>query len=691
MKYWLTLYWLFSLVSLAYSDSSFLSNFNLKSIWNSKHTFKNGDKIDLLVNTATSKFSNIAYAYYNLPFICPNSSKAKPVHLSLAEIINGDRYWQSDYNLVLGKDEPCLRICDRIMRTANIKKTIDIIKNDYIANWVIDGIPASTTFINDDGINPPKKYYIPGFSLGYEESGEYYLNNHLMMVVRYHKESANPDSYSIVGLEMYPKSVSDSHCPGASKNYDNLKLDPNADTQLVPFTYSVYWREEYEVNHNDRWKMYIDPNLFDQNGKLIDPSSLSSSSNKTIHWVSLINSFVILSFVSLIVAFVLISSFRANISKDSTSKFSQTAQNSFIQPSFLIILSILTGSGIQLIFTLLGSGLLSFLFFRNSFGQDTAILSLIIAVLIVGGFFAGFSSIQFYKLFNLSKSNLPLKKSFLISSLSGSVLISLSIIVIVIANSLVYDSDSPRSITFSTFLFAYMLYALFQIPISVIGGLVSRKLDILTKILTKVLPQNSSAFNTKTYSVPSTPPSPIKKSPSSSKSLTPPSISNQYLKPMSTPLYLRLPFSLLIFGFCPCSIVFIESRFLYTTLLIENYSTSTYMYGFIVSAAILLLFVMIEIGIISSYLKLLKTNSKINWQWWIFLTCSFSIWIYLVPLSIYHLIFKMKLVDAGSPVLYMVYTTILNTMISISCGSLALWSATIFIYAVTYSTGTKKD
>lgn len=658
------LLWLLFFTSFAHTaESSFLANF--ETFWNTKHTFQRDETIDLLVNTATSQVTGDTLGYYRLPFVCPNSSNAKPVHLSLAEIINGDRFWQSDYHLSFLKDEPCLRICDRVMNQGTIERSVEVIKNDYIANWVVDGIPASTTFISDDGLSAPKKYYIPGFSLGYMQGDDAYINNHVMIVIRYHKESDDPEKYSIVGVEVYPKSVNGAICPGASKDFQHLKLTPEEKSQLIPFTYSIYWREDPEVEHKNRWKMYIDPSFIDERGNV----NKSSSNSTTIHWVSLINSFVMLSFVSIIVAFVLLTTFRSNFASDTASEFSQIAQNSFSRPIFLNLLSILTGSGIQLIFTLLGSGLLSFVFFGNTFGRQTTIFSAVIAVLIIGGFFAGFSSIQLYKLFSKSAEDLNLKKTIIISSLSGSALMTLSLIVVVITNVLVFDPDSPRSIKFGTFMFLFLVYVILQIPISVIGGIISKHFNLLTNLLAKKIPEFSSA------SVPMKK-STFKQSSSSSK---------RY------PLYLRFPFSLLILGIIPCSIVFIESRFLYVTLLVERASATYFMYGFIISAAILLLVVMVEIGIVATYLRLLNVNSQVNWQWWTFLTCSFSIWIYLVPLSIYHLVFKMKLIDSGSPVLYMVYTTILNTIVSIACGSLALWSATMFVYAVVYSAGTKED
>lgn len=631
--------------------SNSLSNI-LSKFGHSKHTYQNGDEVDLLVNKAISQVSNVPYSYYKLPFVCPPSSSVKPVHMSLSEILSGDNLMQSDYLLKFGQDEPCLRLCDRIMHSRNIKKSYNLVKNNFIAHWLIDSLPASTTFISET-LEEKKKYYIPGFPLGFMDGEDAFLHNHLMMVIRYHRE--DNDRFSIVGFEVYPKSVDDYICPGASKNFQNVKLDLNAENQLIHFTYSIYWREDSEINYNDRWKLYIDPSLIDSEGNLLR----SSKQKNTIHWVSLINSLVVLSFVSLIVGFIILSTFSTSSSSSSTSStnFNLIAQNSFIRPKYLEFLCIITGSGIQLIFTLLVSALLSLLFFRHTFGKEATLLSATLSILIIGGFFAGFSSIQMFKLFN--NLQLTYKRTVLISSLSGSFLISICLIAITISNYLIFEKDSPRSMKFSTFISLFTIYTLFQIPISVIGGLLSRNFNLFKNLLNKKISSNINSKN------------------------------EPYSRKSQYPLYLRFPFSLLIIGIFPCSIVFIESRFVYMKFLSE--STSAYILGFLIVSAILLSIAMTEIGIVATFLRLNKSNSQINWQWWTFLNCSSSIWIYLVSTSIYQLTYKLNLVDSGSPILYIVYTTILNTIVSIACGSLALWSATFFIYAVVISNAMKKE
>ncbi|TID23225.1 hypothetical protein CANINC_003242 [Pichia inconspicua] len=394
---------------------------SIPSLFHSKKTYTEGERVDLIVNTVTSKKSNIPYSYYNIPFVCPPTENVNPVYMSLAEILHGDNFMQSDYVLNFKQDQPCLRICDRIMKNRNILKSINLIKNDYIADWLIDGLPGSTTFISDSLSDENKKYYVPGFPIGYTDGNDAFINNHIMMVIRYNSESDN--TYSIVGFEIYPKSVDSFNCPGASKKFNPVKLDPNAETQLIHFTYSIYWREDSSITYSNRWNYYLDSSIIDSNGNLI------TSTNKSIHWISLINSFVIISLVSIVLGSIFLITFKSSSSntiQPSSSPFLNIAHTAFNKPVWPHFLAILAGSGIQLIFTTLTTGLVSLLFIKNTFGHETTTLSAAVAILIIGGFFAGFSSIQLLKLFlinsqpNSTVGQLSYKKTIIISSLSGS-------------------------------------------------------------------------------------------------------------------------------------------------------------------------------------------------------------------------------------------------------------------------------
>ena len=91
--------------------------------------YKHGDKVDLLVNKIESDTTQLPFAYHSLPFVCRPINGAKPVHLSLGELLKGDRIWQSGYQLEFGVDVPCNRLCDMVLSTHAIKRASDLIKD----------------------------------------------------------------------------------------------------------------------------------------------------------------------------------------------------------------------------------------------------------------------------------------------------------------------------------------------------------------------------------------------------------------------------------------------------------------------------------------------------------------------------------------------------------------------------------
>jgi hypothetical protein len=63
-----------------------------------------------------------------------------------------------------------------------------MIKNDYRAQWIIDNLPAGVlrSFIGN-GINDSKiAYYENGFPIGFKIEDEYYINNHINLIIKVH-------------------------------------------------------------------------------------------------------------------------------------------------------------------------------------------------------------------------------------------------------------------------------------------------------------------------------------------------------------------------------------------------------------------------------------------------------------------------------------------------------------------------
>ncbi len=78
------------------------------------------EAVPLHVNKVYSDNTQLQYAYYDLPFVCPPSGEkhagmtsGRGVGLNLGEVLRGDRIMTSDYDLAMGQDKECTYLCKR--------------------------------------------------------------------------------------------------------------------------------------------------------------------------------------------------------------------------------------------------------------------------------------------------------------------------------------------------------------------------------------------------------------------------------------------------------------------------------------------------------------------------------------------------------------------------------------------------
>jgi transmembrane 9 superfamily member 2/4 len=88
-------------------------------------SYRDDEAIPLLVNKVFSDSTQLQYAYYDLPFVCPPTGKkhggstfgsGHSISLNLGEVLRGDRIMTSDYDLVMGQDVECQYLCSHIER-----------------------------------------------------------------------------------------------------------------------------------------------------------------------------------------------------------------------------------------------------------------------------------------------------------------------------------------------------------------------------------------------------------------------------------------------------------------------------------------------------------------------------------------------------------------------------------------------
>lgn len=609
----------------------------------SPNYFEDGQKVNLLVNRIESDTTQLPYAYYDLPFTCPPTKDAKPLHLSLNEVIRGDRIWDSDYILKFNNDAACHRLCDRKTTPEGQRRADELIRNGYVVEWLIDDLPGATTFISS---TDQKKYYAAGFPLGFVKNGRSYLNNHVMLVIRYHVEKNNKKT--IVGFEVYPRSVSDFHCPGASQSFDNYALNLDArEIVYIPFTYAVYWREEKNIDWNNRWKLYF------KNGH----------NDGKIHWLSLMNSIILVSFLSAIVGAVIIRTLNKdiqsynqsidNLISEIESDKHDTSLNSgwkllindvFKSPERPLLICQLFASGVQVFFTIIGVLFISTCGilgpnFRNS------VLSCSLFFFIIGGFAAGYTGVRFYKNFT---NQSHLKNSIKYSILFGGSLPFIVLVSTLTLNCIVWAKDSSVALPFGTVVLLILFFLLLEVPLSILGGFFgnnSAPINNLSNNNKANTSNNGSNNNNGSRVIP------------------------------QQPKFLQYKFLIPSFGLIPFGTIYVELLFLFRSIWLEK-TSFYYMYGFLSFTIFLLIVVIIESVIVGIYLSLIYGDYR--WQERSFIIGSSVAW-YVEFYSIYYFITSLNVTDFSSIILFFSYTTILSILIGLATGALGLFSASIFI------------
>ncbi|EER36221.1 conserved hypothetical protein [Candida tropicalis MYA-3404] len=631
----------------------------------SPNYYKHGDKVDLLVNKVESDTTQLPFSYYSLPFVCPPMNGAKPVHTSLGELLKGERIWQSGYELNFGVDVPCNRLCDLLSTQNGIKRASELIKDGYVNHWSIDGLPGATTF---ESTNHRKKYYAAGFPMGFvnPDDGISYLYNHVMLVIRYHKEKGSSNENTIVGFEVYPKSVSNEECPGSSKNFQNYPLVPrykengelDDERTLIPYTYSIYWREDNTIDYDSRWELYYE--------------NESNGAHIHVHWISFVNSFVLIFLASLIVMIVLIKVLKKDIQNTNspsplptTNDLDANMSNSWKTlindvnhiPCAELFLTTLVAAGIQMFIAIIGVIIILML---NSIGTKNtffnthqgAFFSISIAFIIGSGLISSYAGILLHKYFRGDSLNQPYDKfiTIALSLLFSAALPALIFAVVLVLNFFVWAKESSAALPFGTIVVLLLCFLLIQCPLGIVGGCYANK---YTKVDFKTPPPSPMTEKSMYYTT------------------RQPKKAGKFLAVLFN--YLR---TVCIYGIIPFGIVYVELLFIFNSVWLEK-TTFYFMYGFLFVTIIMLIIIIIESTIVAVYISLVVYNDP-HWIWLSFQVGSSLGW-FIYGYSIYYYVRILNVQDFVSGLLYFVYMALASVIIGVSCGAVGLLTGLLFV------------
>ncbi|KAF3061029.1 Transmembrane 9 superfamily member 7 [Daldinia childiae] len=697
-----SLKWLLYLLIVSQVHAFYIPGWSVKS-------YKEGEHIPLLVNKVYSDNTQLQYAYYDLPFVCPPTGKShgpgllsgQSISLNLGEVLRGDRIMTSDIDLTMGQDKECSFLCEQVVTRKDLRRAKELVREGYVVEWIVDNLPGATSFVT---VDKSRKYYAAGFKLGFTDYSSstgkprYFLNNHHTIVIRYRAASGRAGEKGgkvVIGFEVYTKSIGpnvkrDNGCPAdlhdvedrfelymaPNKTTDFQTLHPRSsyhpaaleegdddDTISIPYSYSVYFREDESIEWNRRWDLYF----------------VNSEEGSRIHWLAIVNSLIICGLLTGIVLMILAKTIRSDIKgykegsieegklrKGKSGKRSPKSEKAgfgvlereadvdneievasddealedvtgwkllhadvFRKPEYGHLLAPLVGSGMQLLFMAIGLVLLSAIGILNPSFRG-GFLSAGFGLFVFAGVFSGYFSARVYKTFDGKDFG---KNALVTAFLFPGLLFGL----IFILNLFVWAQASSTAIPFGTLIAIVLLWLCIQVPLVYLGSWYG------------FVRTGAWEHPTKTASIPR-------------------QVPNQawYAKKLQ---------SILLAGLVPFAVIFIELLFVFQSLW-QDKSGYYYVFGFLAVVSVILILTIAEVTVVTIYVQLCSEN----YHWWwqsFFVGGGSAIWVFLY--SIWYYFANLHISGFVSSMLFFVYSFMACCVYGLLTGTVGFLTAYAFV------------
>ncbi|KAL7079130.1 hypothetical protein ACQ4LE_001181 [Meloidogyne hapla] len=622
-----------------------LAPVNFCEIKNVKPTCPNN--VTLFVNKLDSDQSVLPYEYHSFDF-CLGSEDESPVE-NLGQVLFGERIRPSPYKLAFKEQKQCAFLCqkDYNMDNKENQQRFRLLQRgmrlNYQHHWIIDNMPVTFCFINQQSMN----VCTTGFPMGcfvtkegkpkdacvldpkYRQPDSYYLFNHVDIRIEYRDLGLDSNFLDekiggrIIRIKVQPRSIKhekkeDMNCG------QGVAPQPigSGDKQFnVIYSYSVAW-EPTEVKWSSRWD-YI----------------LESMPHTNIQWFSIMNSLVIVIFLSGMVGMILLRTLHRDIARYNRLDDEEDAQEEFgwklvhgdvfRPPRNSLMLSVFVGAGSQVLlcaFVTLAFACLGFL----SPANRGSLMTFALVFYVLFGIVAGYTSSRLYKtLEGLAwKSNILLT-SFLIPGILFGVFFA--------SNLILWSKGSSAAVPFGTLCALLFLWLFISIPLTFIGSYFGfRAKRIQTPVRTNQIPRQ----------VPE---------------------QTLYTKPLP---------GMLMGGILPFGCIFIQLFFILNSIWSHEVF---YMFGFLFIVFIILIITCSEATILLAYFHLCAED----YHWWFrsFMTSGFTA-IYLFIYCVHYFNSKLTITGVVSTILYFSYTAIFVFLFFLMTGTIGFFATYWFIHKI---------
>ena len=570
--------------------------------------------------------TQIPYDYYSVKPFCPPRGGIKQATENLGEFLTGDRIENSPYQLYMEQDQFCKVLCESSLDEKDVDALKKIIREEYHANWIIDNLPAASIVDSEQYIITA---YAGGFPVGYTDRKKVaYLFNHVNIIVEYHPLD---DGSRVVGFYVEPFTVEHKYekkdgededytistCDGTGPTvYESIAKKQEVKAGPILFTYDVLWRAS-PVKWASRWDIYL---------------SMDNAVPDKVHWFSIVNSMLIVVFLSVMVAMIMIRNLnrdivRYNRALSEEEKAEEREESGwklvhadvFRPPKYPLFFCVCAGTGLQvlccasvsIVFAVLG-----FLSPANRGSLATAVLVLFATA----GTVAGYGSARLYKTFKGRQwQHCTLCTAFAYPGLC--------FVAFLIFDSLLFFYGSTGAVPVASLLSLLALWFGVSVPLVFLGAYLGYRQDPISfPVITSNIPREI---------------------------------------PMPQPWYLTPAFTVVVGGILPFGACFVELFFILSSMWLDQYY---YVFGFTGLVFLILIVTCCEITIVLTYFQLCSENY--HWWWRSFLTSgSTAVYVFL-----YSCVYFSRL-EADEWLTYVLY---FGYMILVSIGLFVLTGASGF-------------
>ncbi|KAI1318885.1 Transmembrane 9 super member 4 [Mortierella claussenii] len=557
--------------------------------------FREGDSVPLYVNKIFSEKSPLPYAYADLPFVCAPPENAKKAWLNLGEVLRGDRISTSDYELVVGRDIKCKVLCTKRVSAEDAALARDFIANDYNVEWIVDNLPGATRYNLGDGQAKKQWRYRAGFPLGKVKWSNSNIHNHVTIRILYQNQLRSSGGKVIVGFEVSPYSIDqgdNDSCPDDPLKVGAFQTVSDKEVE-IQYTYSVQWIEDKEVTWNNRWNLYL------------------VSTDVHVHWYSIVNSMVIMLFLTGLTALIIMRTLKKDIviyneeemkdEQDEGAGWKLVHGDVFRTPRYSSLLCAVLGTGVQILVMAVSTIIFALLGILNP-SYRGGFMSFGLFLFVFAGAFAGYYSARLYKVFRGTSWT---KNAIVTATLFPGFVMT----IVFLLNLFVWSKNSSNAIPFGTFFALTLMWFGISLPLSLIGAFFGQRKAIIEH----------------------------------------PGRTNQIPRQIPESVwYLRPRYMITLGGLLPFAVIFIELFYVLKSVWEDQYY---YMFGFLSLVFVILLITCVEISIIVTYFQL--CDEDYNWWWRSFFVPAFS----AVYIFLYSMVYFTKQLSINHFVPGLIYFT----------------------------------